>query len=135
MQTKSKNISAFLNSFNVSPNNKVILIIPLDGCSDCVQKPLNFVKENIHNKKFIYVLSCINKKEILFNLNTDTIPENVILDIKQNATTQKLVGRSPKVYIFGENYLKHVIDIGLVENKAELLQYLLTNNKNIIKFE
>ena len=101
--SKLRKIEEIYQKNIISNQNVVYLIIPVEGCSYCIEPTIEFAKKNRKNERILYVLADFRIKliRVKFELK-DEIIENVIIDSKGYAYTLNLVNTMPVAYFLNE---------------------------------
>jgi len=103
--TKEDKENDLLSSFNINSDTKAVLIVPLDGCSGCVKKSLEFIKEN-QEKPFVqFILSASNRKDIAIHLKSSSIvsTSGIVKDPTNKATSVGLTKGYPTICYLNSN--------------------------------
>jgi hypothetical protein len=90
----------FLKSIKVSNNLdfKALVIIPLDGCSGCIDATLEFAQLNISDKNLFFVIATSSPKLVKLRLGYIDKP-NVYTDSQLESRDKGLVSFSPTLFI------------------------------------
>lgn len=94
-----------LNGYNT------ILFIPLEGCSSCIQRSIEFYQDNYDNHNILFVF-CTYKPYAYDFLRTNKLC-NVVIDKKNIAIRNKILTTAPTIYIKETNKFKY---LGIITN-------------------
>lgn len=133
-QTKNSNLNTLNKYLQVEKNieDYYCIIIPIEGCNDCIEKILRFLEDNKGKfiKKTRIILTGYSLKKIYQIRSLDIIKQNqYILDNKGKALDLGLVNSFPVWFYIGKNKLKESLEI----NTANLnkIPELLTKKQKI----
>ena len=117
---KQSNIDKLTENFNIAltSENTVVLLIPLSGCSSCINPSITFVKSNIGKKNIICIVSSIGKKVIQFRFSDNEINnKNFISDTKSHAIDLKFIYNKPVAFFISKKKLIKQIEFDAKNSK------------------
>lgn len=96
----------FINTFQkLSPTTdfstqKIVLIIPFDGCSSCFEKAISLISEVKKNEGLI-IMPCLQKRRVYNFIEENAIDLNsvIIVDTLQLTVKNGLIDINPKIYV------------------------------------
>lgn len=99
---------------------KVILIIPFDGCSSCFEKAISLIPK-VNSNGGLTIMPCLQKRRI-YNLMEDRKLNNIVSDTLQLTVKNNLVTTNPMIYVTNANKiifseLVDQLDVGAFQSK------------------
>lgn len=89
-------------------NTNAIIILPLDGCNGCVDKTLNFLEENIGNKKIAFIITDNGTKKARLLHLCDREDEKIVIDSTAKARKFGMVKFYPVLYYLNDRNSKSI---------------------------
>ena len=114
--------------FDIDFNNRIIVIlIPIEGCSVCVSKSVDFIKAH-PEYPFHYVLSSVFKRNIDYiSKQLQSTPDKLFYDFENTLMMQGLVNQIPKAFLIDKNRIIFSIQLGTKENYNEFINAVNEN--------
>lgn len=89
-----------------------IIIIPIRGCSGCVEKTIAFMRENVADNNTLYVVTAKNRTEYISYIDEDIFRHsNVVFDSNLIFQTNDLVNNYPMYYSKTGNYFDNKVEL------------------------
>jgi len=97
--TEKSEIETLINDLNIHVEGiNAIIVVPLDGCSGCIHKTVNFMAENVGRKNIAYVITDYGiKRAKMMHLYEQENPM-LFMDSKARARKLGLVKFYPVLY-------------------------------------
>lgn len=96
---QDKDIYFLMKELKISEKGtNAIIVLPLDGCNGCVDKTLNFLDENIGNKKIAFIITDNGTKKARLLHLCDREDEKIVLDSTAKARKLGIVRFYPVLY-------------------------------------
>jgi hypothetical protein len=98
-----------------------IFIIPIRGCSGCVEKVINFMKENLDHANTLYIIVAKNKSEYASYFDDGIFKsDHIIFDSKLISISNKLANNYPVYYGKSDHYFNQSVAINASNIEEEL---------------
>ncbi len=100
-------------NIDVGNENSVLIVVPVQGCSDCVDSTLAVMKRFKEYEEITYIFSSITKKNILIRLKKYNLvnQKNYMIDKGDFANKWRIVNKSPKAFLFKDSKLEKVFTL------------------------
>ncbi|RPH30460.1 MAG: hypothetical protein EHM93_15870 [Bacteroidales bacterium] len=95
-----KKLHGLLEKYNnpVNLHEGTVIVIPLYGCGACVDKAVDFMRQNYSSGKYIFVLSVIFQKEYSIKIGEKIISRSIVYDTLNYAGMNGLILGAPVAY-------------------------------------
>lgn len=107
--------------FDIDLNdNIVVILIPVDGCSSCINKSIDFIK-NHPQYPYHYILSSVFKRNLNYISGILQLkPDKIFYDFDNTLMMQGLVNRIPKAIFIYEGKIKEFIELSTEDSYRQL---------------
>lgn len=107
--------------FDIDLNdNIVVILIPADGCSSCINKSIDFIKNN-PQYPFHYILSSVLKRNLNYISGIfPSKPDKIFYDFDNTLMMQGLVNRIPKAIFIHEGKITEFIELSTEDSYRQL---------------
>ena len=119
------NLNELINYYqkDVDFGRKPVIIIPLYGCSTCVDLSLMYMQKKLESGQIVFILSSLYKKDFSIKLGEIKVSKYIIYDTINNAAALNLIFNTPTAYIKSDS----VITLLLQTNEDYMKMEKLTN--------
>ncbi len=113
--------AAVLSEFKISTEVKYVVIVPVEGCTSCVNEGLKFGERNSNNPNVIVILTD-NKSEKSTKLKAGEMltGKSVILDSENKFVEAGLVQYNPLIFYLSSGKIQKVIATSFETTNLEL---------------
>ena len=129
---KSETLHESISLLTSNPNlaDRIVLAIPLDGCSTCITKSINFLKNN-YNRNCEFVISDRSFKKIKFKIGKLIYHKNVIIDTALVFKLKQVIYNSPEIFYCSNGKIsKNVVLMPQnIDDELMKLQDKIANNR------
>lgn len=116
-------------NFDINFNDNIIVIlVPVDGCSSCINKSIDFIKT--HPKyPFHYILSSMLKRNLNYISSLlPTKPDKIFYDFENTLMMQGLVNRIPKVIFLNKGKITKSFELSTENDYRQLYKMISTKD-------
>ncbi|HRK53787.1 MAG TPA: hypothetical protein PK185_07725 [Cyclobacteriaceae bacterium] len=108
--------------------NNAVIVIPLDGCSGCIDKSIEFVNENMPKFKNLYcIVVTPSEKLARLRLGSSVNYPRLLIDIEMTTRMKYLVESMPLIYTMNNELItKYPLDATNIEEELLRLKGKLT---------
>lgn len=130
-QNEEYTIKTFLKSKSIGYNenvNNAVIVIPLNGCSGCIDTSIEFAIENLPKFRNLYcVIVTPSEKVARLRLGRGIDYSRLLVDKEMTTSLKNLVETSPLIYIIeNEHIIKYPLNATNIEGELQDLESKLT---------
>lgn len=131
-QNDEYTIKTFLESKSIGYNenaNNAVIVIPLNGCSGCIDTSIEFVIENLPKFRNLYcVIVTPSERVAKLRLGAGVDYARFIVDLEMTTSLKNLVETSPLIYIIeNERIMKYPLNATNIDGELQDLERKLTS--------
>jgi hypothetical protein len=111
--TVTDQVSDALGSYGIDIHSKnMILIVPNDGCSGCVNKMTTFASSGNYDSSLLFVFTGRSAKEIIIRMPQKIILNNrILIDSTHQFFKLDLVSEFPKMYVVKDGKIESTLEV------------------------